>query len=141
MLRLMIATAIAILIASPVQAKHRHHHHHRHHAHYAVAQDAQIVEHPSGCPRTAFCGCGVALKVFGHRVRNLYLAANWLRFPRASLAAGMVAARNHHVFYIMEVIGHNLVKAYDPNSGGHATRIHIRSVAGFRIVNPHGGNV
>ncbi len=101
-----------------------------------AASAVQYQPHPSGCPRTSFCGCGVSLKVFGKPVRNLYLAANWLRFPRTSPAPGMVAARRGHVFYIIKVMGRDKALVYDPNSGGHRTRIHIRSLAGFQVVNP-----
>lgn len=95
-----------------------------------------VVSHPEGCPKTRFCGCGVSLKVFGKPVRNLYLAANWLKFQKAKPAPGMVAARRGHVFYIIEVISGNWVLAYDPNSGRRLTRIHARSLAGFTVVNP-----
>lgn len=97
---------------------------------------AEILPHPSGCMHRAFCGCGVSLRVFGKRIARLFLAENWFSFPRARLAAGMVAVRKHHVFYIEKVLGRNKVLAYDPNSGGHLTRRHVRSVSGFRIVNP-----
>jgi hypothetical protein len=43
----------------------------------------QVVAHPDGCPRVAFCGCGAAVEVFGRPVRALWLTANWLRFPLA----------------------------------------------------------
>ena len=99
----------------------------------------QIVGRPSECPRTAYCGCATAVKVFGKPIRDLYLAANWFKFPRTQPAAGMVAVRNHHVFYIESVIDHQTVVAWDPNSGGHQTRVHTRSLAGFHVVNPHGG--
>lgn len=101
----------------------------------------EVVAHPAGCPRTAFCGCGVAQRVFGQidgAMRALWLAANWFKFPRAAPAAGMVAVRNHHVFAIERVIGPGLVVAYDPNSGGRKTRVHVRSLAGYRVVNPRG---
>lgn len=104
----------------------------------AYAEDAQIVAHPEGCPRRLFCGCGVSVKVFGKPVRDLFLAANWKRkFPRAAPGAGMVAARNGHVFYIMSYLGDGQALAYDPNSGGRKTRIHVRSLAGYVVVNPH----
>jgi hypothetical protein len=107
--------------------------------HRAYTYDyGQIVEHPSGCPRRAFCGCGVAVKVFGHPIKNLFLAANWLKFPRTKPASGMVAARHGHVMYIMEYHGDGNATVYDPNSGGHKTRIHTRSLSGYRVVNPHG---
>src|SRR3569623_3640440 len=49
-----------------------------------------ILPHPAGCPRRAFCGCGAAVEVFGKPVRSLWLAATWLRFPRATPAPVMV---------------------------------------------------
>jgi len=96
----------------------------------------RLLPHPPGCPRIRFCGCGVALKVFGKPVRKLYLAANWLKFPKAKPAPGMVAARSGHVFLIVKTVAPGLVLAYDPNSGGHRTRLHLRSLAGFSVRNP-----
>ena len=101
----------------------------------------QTVSSPSGCPSRAFCGCATSVKVFGHPVRDLYLAANWLRFPHAEPAPGMVAARHGHVFVIQEVLGGGMVLAWDPNSGGHQTHIHVRSLAGFSVRNPHGNRL
>lgn len=106
---------------------------HRHHARVRSA----IVSHPTGCPARAFCGCGVSVKAFGHPVRSLFLASNWLRFPRTSCASGMVAARSGHAMYIMACHGNSEATVYDPNSGGHRTRIHVRSLRGFAIVNPY----
>ena len=97
---------------------------------------ATILPHPPGCPRTSFCGCGVALRVFGKPVRDLWLAANWFRFPAAVAAAGMVAVRKHHVFFIERVLGDGKVLAYDPNSGHHLTRLHVRSLGGYSVRNP-----
>lgn len=99
-----------------------------------------IVSHPLGCPGRAFCGCGVSVKVFGHPVKSLFLASNWFKFPRANPAPGMVAVRNHHVMYIVAYSGNGAATVYDPNSGGHATRIHTRSLRGYAIVNPHSGS-
>lgn len=98
----------------------------------------QVVGHPAGCPYRAFCGCGAAVRVFGHSVRDLWLAANWFKFPRTSPGAGMVAVRRHHVFVLEQHIGGDTWLAYDANSGHHATRLHARSIAGYVIVNPHG---
>ncbi len=138
-----LAIAMLVLFSTPALAKHHHkHHHHKHH--HRIHFDGyggsrgKIVSHPVGCPRTAFCGCGVSVRVFGHAVRNLFLASNWFHFPRIAAAAGMVAVRNHHVFYIESANGDGTVTAYDPNSGGHQTRIHRMSLAGYRVVNPRG---
>ncbi len=100
--------------------------------------EAQLLPHPSGCPSRAFCGCGASIEVFGKSIRELWLASNWFKFPRTSPAPGMVAVRRHHVFVIREVKGPGLVLAYDANSGGHRTRLHLRRLSGYTIVNPRG---
>jgi hypothetical protein len=105
------------------------------------SQGARVVGgRPAGCP-SSFCGCGAALRVFGRIVPELNLASNWLRFPRTSPAPGMVAARRGHVFVLEQHVGGDVWMAYDANSGGHATRIHARSLRGYTVVNPRGGSV
>lgn len=54
----------------------------------------------------------------------------------------MAAAREGHVMLLMEDRGRDrhgnrqwLV--WDANSGGGLTRVHVRSIRGFAIVNPH----
>ena len=106
--------------------------------HSVFRSSGQTVAHPSGCPGRAFCGCGVSVKVFGKPVRNLYLARNWYKFPRTAAAPGMVAVRNHHVMYIQSLDANGNATVYDPNSGGHQTRIHTRSLSGYTVVNPYG---
>jgi hypothetical protein len=140
------AIIAALLVASTAQARTHHHHHYR--MARIAPQEALgrfsgegLVPHPSGCPWRAFCGCGVSVRVFGHPIRELFLASNWFRFPRAMAAAGMVAVRNHHVMYIESYSGDGNATVYDPNSGGHQTRTHLRSLRGYAIVNPHGGRM
>jgi hypothetical protein len=99
---------------------------------------AQDVEHPVGCPRRAFCGCGAAVEVFGRPIRELWLAANWFKFPRTMPAPGMVAVRRHHVFVLRAQVSNGNWIVYDANSGRGGTRVHERSLAGYQIVNPHG---
>jgi hypothetical protein len=103
----------------------------------ASHRSAGIVPNPAGCPRVAFCGCGASVRLFGRSVRELWLAANWLKkFPRAAPAPGMAAVRQHHVM-VLEARGeHGGWVVYDANSGGHATRIHERSLTGYVIVDP-----
>lgn len=109
-----------------------------------TALQPQIVAHPDGCPQRLFCGCGAAKRlkeVWGiivEKPRELWLAANWGRFPKARPAPGMIAYRRGHVFVIEADLGGGRVYAYDANSGGHKTRIHVRSLAGYRVVNPRG---
>ena len=98
----------------------------------------EVVAHPDGCPKRQFCGCGVSLKVFGKPIRELFLARNWFKFPKTAAAPGMVAVRKSHVMYIQAIDANGDAVVYDQNSGGHKTRIHSRSLAGFVVVNPHG---
>ena len=100
-----------------------------------VASAELVSGRPSGCPRS-FCGCGASLRVFGRIVPELNLASNWLRFPRTAPAPGMVAARHGHVFVLEAHVEGDTWMAYDANSGGHATRIHARSLRGYTVVNP-----
>lgn len=103
---------------------------------------SQVVQHPDGCPRRLFCGCGAAVRVFGAPIRSLWLAAAWFKFPKVTVhdaAPGMVAVRRHHVFVLEQHLDGSTWLAFDANSGGHATRIHARSIAGYVIVNPRAG--
>lgn len=97
-----------------------------------------VVGHPPGCPARLFCGCGTAVRLLGAPVRSLWLASAWFKFPRAAPAPGMAAVRRGHVFAIEQVLGNGKVLAYDPNSGGRKTRIHVRSLAGYTVVDPRG---
>ena len=107
-----------------------------------TAYEAQIIPHPHGCPRVRFCGCGLADYLFGKPVKagGLALAKNWLGFPAAEAAEGMVAANDSHVFGILKVIRPGVVLAIDFNSGNHLSRIRERPLAGFSVRNPHGHN-
>ena len=115
----------------------RHYAFHRHYQPRTRYAEATIVAHPEGCPRSAFCGCGAAVRVFGQPIRSLWLAANWFKFPRSVPAPGTVAVRQHHVMVLEADLGGGIWRVYDANSGGHATRIHARPIAGYTIVNPH----
>lgn len=92
---------------------------------------------PAGCPHQ-FCGCEASLYVFGEIRKELNLAYNWVRkFPRTQPASGMVAARSGHVMVLMSHVEGNQWMVHDGNSGGGKTRRHVRSIAGYVIVNPH----
>lgn len=103
-----------------------------------VARAVVIGGRPAGCP-FRFCGCALSIKLFGRIIPTLNLAANWLRFPRAAPAPGMVAARRGHVFKLLAHRGGHRWQVWDANSGRGRIRIHDRSIAGYQIVNPHGG--
>lgn len=98
----------------------------------------RVVGHPPGCPARAFCGCGASVERFGRSIRSLWLAANWLKFPRAEPAPGRAAVRRdrHHVVILRQHVRGSIWIVYDANSGRHRTRIHPRSIAGWAIVDP-----
>jgi hypothetical protein len=127
------------MFSTNAEARHsRHQHHHSHLLHH-VSHGGTIVPNPHGCPRTNFCGCGASVKIFGHPIPNLFLAANWKKlFPPAAPAPGMAAVKQHHVWVLLSHLKGDLWMGYDANSGHHQTKIHPRRLAGFRVVNPHG---
>ncbi len=107
----------------------------------ALVTPAFASDAPAGCPRTRFCGCALSLKLFGRQMPGLNLAASWFKFQRTQPAPGMVAVRKHHVFQLVRHVGGSTWTVWDPNSGGHKTRVHNRSIAGHVIVNPRGTRV
>jgi hypothetical protein len=94
---------------------------------------------PAGCPNR-FCGCEASLYKFGRIIPELNLASNWRRFPRAMPSPGMAAVRPGHVMILESQVSGSVWNVHDGNSGGHVTRDHARSIAGYTIVNPNGGS-
>ncbi len=92
---------------------------------------------PPGCPH-AFCGCEASRFLFGKIRPELNLAANWMeKFPRTSPAPGMAAARRGHVMVLLKHVAGNYWLVHDGNSGHHLTRVHVRSIRGYTVVDPH----
>ncbi|HEY4775867.1 MAG TPA: hypothetical protein VIH40_13735 [Xanthobacteraceae bacterium] len=95
-----------------------------------------IGARPAGCP-SRYCGCGLSLKLFGKIRPELNLAWNWVKyFPRTTAAPDMVAARRGHVMGLISQVSGDDWLVYDANSGGGLTRIHVRRIRGYVIVNP-----
>ncbi|CCD86185.1 conserved exported protein of unknown function [Bradyrhizobium sp. ORS 285] len=162
MYRVVLVVAALLALSVQAEARPRHHHHssyHHHSAHHrysyrhhsymnamaSIPSEARVGEarvvggRPSGCPH-AFCGCEASLYTFGRVIPELNLAANWRRFPRAMPAPGMAAVRSGHVMILQQQVAGNVWLVHDGNSGGHVTREHPRSIAGYTIVNPRGGS-
>ena len=102
------------------------------------AYDGEIIPNPPCGLRRAFCGAGAAYRVFGECRRDLFRASAWFRFPRSTPASGMVGVRSHHVFVLESHVGGRDWLVSDYNSGNHQSRRHVRSIAGYTIVDPHG---
>jgi hypothetical protein len=153
MYRVIVIIITSLLVMSvQAQARPHHHHHYRHH-HYSYRHHTSVMNamasipaegrvvsgRPSGCPH-AFCGCEASLYTFGRVIPELNLASNWRRFPRTAPAPGMAAVRSGHVMILQQQVAGNVWYVHDGNSGGHVTREHPRSIAGYTIVNPGGGS-
>ena len=140
-----VCVCAALLALSSAQAQARPHHHFRSHRfqHFRQAMamlpgnERVVGGRPAGCPH-AFCGCEASLYRFGRIIPGLNLASNWRRFPRAAPAPGMAAVRSGHVMILEHQIAGNVWVAHDGNSGGHMTREHPVSIAGYTIVDPSG---
>jgi hypothetical protein len=133
---------VACLLFFSAQAEARPHHLYRHQHFRSVASfagvqtdDRVVSGRPSGCPH-AFCGCEASLFRFGRIIPQLNLASNWRRFPRTAPASGMAAVRSGHVMILQQHVAGDVWYVHDGNSGGHATREHARSIAGYTIVDP-----
>jgi hypothetical protein len=160
--RAVVIVASLLFLTSQAQARHVHHIHYSHHAYghhvhhtYGAVRGLQdfrqtmawvdsgervIGSRPSGCPNR-FCGCEAALYKFGRIIPELNLASNWRRFPRAAPAPGMAAVRAGHVMILQSQVSGNVWNVHDGNSGGHVTREHARSIAGYTIVDPNAGSI
>jgi hypothetical protein len=136
------AFLVALALVFSVRAEaHPHHYHNKRFLSVAsLVGDNQRDERtvsgrPSGCPH-AFCGCEASLFRFGRIIPRLNLASNWRRFPRAAPATGMAAVRSGHVMILQRQVAGDVWYVHDGNSGGHMTREHPRSIAGYTIVDP-----
>jgi hypothetical protein len=106
-----------------------------------VKRDGILGGRPPGCPH-AYCGCSASLYLYGRIIPELNLAANWIRkFPRTYAAPRMVAARRHHVMVLLSHVSGFDWLVFDPNSGNHLTREHVRSIAGYTVLDPRSERV
>jgi len=105
---------------------------------FAMAADAGSIigSRPAGCPHR-YCGCGLR-KYLGISDVRLNLASNWARLlPReGGPRPGLAAVRRGHVMYIEAAAGNGQWLIRDYNSGGGLSRMHVRDVRGYAVVNP-----
>jgi len=109
---------------------------------YKSASNGSVIGgRPRGCPHR-YCGCGASLYLFGRIKPELNLAANWIRyFPRTQAAPRMAAARRGHVMVLVSHVAGKDWLVHDSNSGGGKTRLHVRSIAGYTVVDPSGSRL
>jgi len=139
MYRVVFVVAALLFVSAQAEARPHTYLHRVQEFRQAVAMlpsDERVVGgRPSGCPN-AFCGCEASLYRFGRIIPALNLAGNWRRFPRAAPAPGMAAVNSGHVMILQQHVAGNIWYVHDGNSGGHVTREHPRSIAGYSIVDP-----
>jgi hypothetical protein len=102
----------------------------------AVAAPLSSSGRPAGCPPRLWCGCALAVRIFGAPRRDLWLARNWLRLgrrlPGPRVGAIVVFARGRnggHVGQIVEVISPTRIRIWSGNDRGKI-RESIRSTVG-----------
>lgn len=119
MIRFMVGLFLALAAISSADASPRHY-----------DNGTIIGGRPAGCPH-AYCGCGLR-KYLGIDDKRLNLASNWPRYYKGSQ---MIAVWHHHVALVERMIDSRTALLRDYNSGGGLSRLHVRSVAGARILN------
>ena len=143
MYKTVIVVAALLLLSAQAEARPYRHLYRIQHFREAMAMvpssEHVVGGRPAGCP-SRFCGCEASLYKFGRIIPGLNLASNWRRFPRAAPAPGMAAVRSGHVMILEQQVAGNVWTVHDGNSGGHVTREHSRSLAGYTIVDPNGAS-
>jgi len=125
----LLAAAFQVITASGASAASQGHHH--------LHQDPRIAHqynssHGSvdGRP-SAWCGWEMRQLVGGNPGPEYNLARNWAHWgrPASGPAPGVIGVMPHHVFKVVQVLGHGTVLAISGNDG-HAVRVRPRSTAG-----------
>jgi hypothetical protein len=76
------------------------------------------------------------VELFGHSIRSLWATGAWFGFHRARPARDMVAVKHGHLFVLKFKVAPGRWMVHDYNSGHHKSHVHVRSIAGWTIVNP-----
>jgi hypothetical protein len=138
-MRAFLAALCLCVVATAADARPHHHgqhHHYAHHrGHYRMAAGGRSLSAPCQMARSMGgpCGCFASELIFGHSIRNLWLAANWFGFPHTTPHVGAAAVHRHHVVIVARINGDGTFIGHD--SWG-MTR---RRIAGWVFVDPHGG--
>ena len=119
-------------ISAPTTSKKK-----RNKGEYVIAVPAAGEEgsaRPADCPR-AWCGCWLAKQIFGENRRDLWIAKNWLKFPRTEPRIGSIAVMTR------QGGGHvGVVVSFDGNgnpilkSGNHNRRVATAVYSKSRII-------
>jgi hypothetical protein len=125
----LLAAVLQSTTGSAASAASRGPHAHRHDPHIAH-QHVSTRRSADGRP-SAWCGWEMRQLVGGNPGPEYNLARNWAHWGRAASgpAPGVIGVMPHHVFKVVQVLGHGTVLAISGNDG-HAVRVRPRSTAG-----------
>src|SRR4029077_1507339 len=111
------AAALQISTASGANASYRDHHHIHHNPHIARQYTSSHTA-ADGRP-SAWCGWEMRRLVGGNPGPEFNLARNWAHWgrPASGPAPGVIGVMPHHVFKVVQVLGHGSVLAISGNDG------------------------
>ena len=125
----LLAAVLQSTAGSAASSASRGPHAHRHDPH--IAQQHVSYRRSAGGRPSAWCGWEMRQLVGGNPGPEYNLARNWAHWGRAASgpAPGVIGVMPHHVFKVVQVLGHGTVLAISGNDG-HAVRVRPRSTAG-----------
>ena len=133
----LLAAVLQLTAGSAASAAPRGHHSHHHElriAHqYGSSRHAEYgsSRHVADGRPSAWCGWEMRQLVGGNAGPEYNLPRNWAHWgrPAGGPAPGVIGVMPHHVFKVVQVLGHGTVLAISGNDG-HAVRVRPRSTAG-----------
>jgi hypothetical protein len=125
----LLAVALQVIAASGASATSAGHHHFSHNQH--IAHQYNSSHRVADGRPSAWCGWEMRQLVGGNPGPEYNLARNWAHWgrPASGPAPGVIGVMSHHVFKVVQVLGHGEVLAISGNDG-HAVRTRPRSTAG-----------
>src|SRR5260370_42188853 len=125
----LLAVTLQVIAASGASAASGARHHFNHNQHIAH-QYGSSRSFADGRP-SAWCGWEMRQLVGGNPGPEYNLARNWAHWgrPASGPAPGVIGVMPHHVFKVVQVLGHGTVLAISGNDS-HAVRVRPRSTAG-----------
>lgn len=129
-LKIILLLTASVLISTASGASAATSHHHLHHGLHVARQYDSSRSSADGRP-SAWCGWEMRHLVGGNPGPEYNLARNWAHWgrPASGPAPGVIGVMPHHVFKVVQVLGHGTVLAISGNDD-HAVRVRPRSTAG-----------
>jgi hypothetical protein len=129
-LKIILLLTASVLMSTASGASASTSRHHLHHGLHVSRQYNSSGSTADGRP-SAWCGWEMRHLVGGNPGPEYNLARNWAHWgrPASGPAPGVIGVMPHHVFKVVQVLGHGTVLAISGNDD-HAVRVRPRSTAG-----------